>query len=213
MKMRSIVAQHPLLAILRGVPDEILLDYAGAIYRGGVRFFEVALNSEGALGQITRLREHFGDEIYLGAGTAITVERARAAIEAGAQFLLSPSTDEDVLAFCEKEGIPMLPGALSPSDVTRCMRHGFYTVKLFPAADMPMQYAKHLQGPLDGTEYVAIGGVNRENMIEFLKNGYLGVGLGSNILPKEAVAARDWEAASAYVASLVADIEKVRKQA
>ena len=213
MKMRKIVEKNPLLAILRGVPDEILLDYAEAIYKGGVRFFEVALNTEGALDQITRLRKHFGNDIYLGAGTAITVERARTAIEAGAEFLLSPSTDEDVLAFCEREDIPMLPGALTPSEVTCCMRHGFYTVKLFPAADMPMDYAKHLKGPLDGTEYVAIGGVNKENMAEFLRRGYLGVGLGSNILPKEAVATRDWEAASAYVASLVADIEKVRKKA
>ena len=213
MKMRRIVAENPLLAILRGVPDELLLDYAGAIYKGGVRFFEVALNTEGALEQIARLKRHFGDDICLGAGTAITVERAQAAIEAGAAFLLSPSTDEDVLAFCEHEGIPMLPGALTPSDVTRCMRHGFYTVKLFPAADMPMDYAKHLKGPLDGTEYVAIGGVNRENMTEFLRHGYLGVGLGSNILPREAVAARDWDAAAAYVASLVAEIEKVRAHA
>ena len=211
-KMRKIVEQNPLLAIMRGIPDEILIDYVEAIYRGGVRFFEVALNTPGALGQIARLKKHFGDRILLGAGTAITVERARAAIDAGAEFLLSPSTDEDVLAFCEREGIPMLPGALTPSDVTCCMRHGFYTIKLFPAVDMPMNYAKHLQGPLDETEYVAIGGVNRENMTEFLRNGCLGVGLGSNVVPKEIVAARDWEAATAYVASLVCEIEKVRKQ-
>ena len=203
MKMREIVNNNPLLAIMRGVPDELLLDYAGAIARGGVGFFEVALNSEGACRQIARLREHFGDSVKIGAGTAITVERARAALDAGAEFLLSPSTNEDVLAYCEERGVPMLPGALTPTDVTICMRHGFYTIKLFPAIDMPMSYVKHLKGPLDGTEYVAIGGVNAENAAKFIENGYIGVGLGSNILPKDAVIAHDWVRAEEYVRTLL----------
>ena len=209
MKIRQTVIDNPILAILRGVDDEILFDYAEAIMSGGVRFFEIALNSPGALSQIRALRQHFGNEINLGAGTAITVDRAKAALEAGAEFLLSPSTNEDVLAFCESEGVPMLPGALTPTDVSICVRHGFHTIKLFPAASMPMNYIKNLKGPFDNTEYVAIGGVNAQNMTDFIKNGYLGVGLGSNILPRDAVENRNWSAASDYVLSLV---EKIRGQ-
>ena len=207
MKMREIVKANPILAILRDVPDAILLDYADAIADGGVKLFEVALNSRGATEQIARLREHFGDRVKIGAGTAITVERAVSAIDAGAEFLLSPSTNEDVLTYCECEGIPMLPGALTPTDVSLCVRHGFYTIKLFPAADMPMSYAKHLKGPFDGTEYVAIGGVNADNMTEFMKHGYLGVGLASNILPKDVVALGDWERGRRYVEELVQKIK------
>lgn len=209
MKIRQSVIENPILAILRGVDDEILFDYAEAIMSGGVRFFEIALNSPGALSQIRALRQRFGNEIKLGAGTAITVDRAKAALEAGAEFLLSPSTNEDVLAFCESEGVPMLPGALTPTDVSICVRHGFHTIKLFPAASMPMNYIKNLKGPFDNTEYVAIGGVNAQNMTDFIKNGYLGVGLGSNILPRDAVENRNWSAASDYVLSLV---EKIRGQ-
>lgn len=211
MKMRETVKANPLLAIMRNVPDEILLDYAGAIVDGGVRFFEVALNSKGALGQISRLREHFGNTVKIGAGTVITVDLAKGAIDAGAEFLLSPSTNEDVLAYCEKEGIPMLPGALTPTDVSLCVRHGFYTIKLFPAADMPLNYAKHLKGPFDGTKYVAIGGVDSNNMVDFLSHGCIGVGLGSNILPKDAVLARDWNSATEYVRSLMKKIGSVGK--
>ncbi len=211
MKMREIVKENPILAILRGVDDEILFDYAEAIINGGVNFFEVALNSPGALTQISALKKRFGSSIRLGAGTAITVERAKAALEAGAEFLLSPSTNEDVLAFAEDSGIPMLPGALTPTDVSLCVRHGFYTVKLFPAASMPMNYVKNLKGPLDNTEYVAIGGVNADNMTEFIKNGYLGVGLGSNILPYEAVEARNFVAAADYVANLCEKIKGAGK--
>ena len=211
MKMREIVKANPLLAIMRNVPDEILLDYAGAIVDGGVRFFEVALNSKGACEQIARLRKHFGDSVKIGAGTAITIERAEAAMAAGAEFLLAPSTNEDVLIWCEERGIPMLPGALTPTDVSICVRHGFYTIKLFPAADMPMNYAKHLKGPFDDTEYVAIGGVDQNNMADFIKHGCIGVGLGSNILPKDAVAARDWKRAAEYVAELKRKIDEVAK--
>ena len=203
MKIRNIVESNPILAIMRNVPDEILLDYVGAIVDGGINFFEVALNSENALEQITRLRKHFGSTAKIGAGTVITVERAKSALDAGADFLLSPSTNEDVLAFAEREGVPMLPGALTPTDITVCMRHGFYTIKLFPAAAMPMDYVKHLKGPLDETEYVAIGGVNKDNIIDFLKAGYMGVGLGSAIIPKEITLARDWTAAAEHVRSLV----------
>lgn len=210
MKMKQIINENPILAILRNIPDDILLNYADAIIGGGVKFFEVALNSKGALEQIARLKAHFGNNIFLGAGTAINVELAKSAIDAGAEFLLSPSSDEDVLAYCERKGIMMLPGALTPSDVSLCVRHGFYTIKLFPAADMPMNYAKHLKGPFDGTEYVAIGGVNQNNMTEFIHNGYLGVGLGSNILPQDAVKARDWKRASEYVETLTKTINEAR---
>ena len=207
MKIRQTVIENPILAILRGVDDEMLFDYAEAIMSGGVRFFEITLNSPGALSQIRALRQRFGNEIKLGAGTAITVDRAKAALKAGAEFLLSPSTNEDVLAFCESEGVPMLPGALTPTDVSICVRHGFHTIKLFPAASMPMNYIKNLKGPFDNTEYVAIGGVNAQNMTDFIKNGYLGVGLGSNILPRDAVENRNWRAASDYVLSLTEKIK------
>lgn len=211
MDLRKIVSQTPLLAILRNIPLEQTLDYAQAIYNGGVAFFEVALNSPHALEQITMLRNHFGDKAYVGAGTAITVERAKSAIEAGAQFLLSPSTDAEVLAYCAQEGISMLPGALTPSDVTTCLKYGFDVIKLFPAGDMPKGYIKSLKGPLDETDYVAIGGVNRDNLADFIRQGYIGVGLGSSILPKDAVAKADWAAASAYVSELLSEIQKAKE--
>ena len=105
----------------------------------------------------------------------------------------------------------MLPGALTPSDVTKCLKYGFSVIKLFPAGDMPKGYIKSLKGPLDETEYVAIGGVNRDNLADFIRQGYLGVGLGSNILPKEAVANRDWKAASQDVADMLSIIKQAKQ--
>ncbi len=211
LNLKQIVCENPLLAIMRNVPLEKTLSYAKAIFDGGVSFFEVALNSPHAIEQIEMLKEAFGESAYIGAGTAISVERAKSAINAGAQFLLSPSTDADVLNYCKTEGIAMLPGALTPSDVTTCMKYGFYTIKLFPANDMPKGYIKSLKGPLDGTEYIAIGGVNCDNATDFIRQGYLGVGMGSNILPKGAAEANDWQSATSYVSKILADIKNAKE--
>ena len=203
MNMKDIVLKNPLLAILRNIPDDLILNYAQAIINGGVKFFEVALNSKNALSQISLLKKTFGSDALIGAGTAITPERAKSAIEAGASFLLSPSTDEAVLAYCRDNNIPFLPGALTPSDVSLCVRYGFNVIKLFPAGDMPKGYIKSLKGPFDNTDYVAIGGVNAENAADFIKQGYIGVGLGSAIIPKEFAQNGEWDRASNYIADLL----------
>lgn len=208
LNMKQIIAENPILAIMRNVPKEIAIDYAKAISDGGVKFFEVALNSKDALEEIEMLKNYFGENAYIGAGTAITVERAESAVKSGAQFLLAPSTDIDVLSWCAKENVSILPGALTPTDVSTCVRYGFNVIKLFPAGDMPNGYIKSLKGPFDDTDYVAIGGVNKDNISLFLKQGYIGVGLGSNILPKEAVLKRDWALASDYVKSLLQKIKE-----
>lgn len=203
MDMYSIVSQNPLLGILRNVPKEKTLDYAEAAVRGGVAFFEVALNSPDALAQITMLRTHFGNRCLVGAGTAITVERCRAAMAAGAQFLLTPGTPLDVLSYCAAQNIPLLPGVLTPTDVAVCLEYGYRTMKLFPAGSMPKGYLKDLKGPFDDTHYMAIGGVNPDNIRQMLDAGYLSVGLASSLMPKAAVEANDWQACEDYVRDLV----------
>jgi len=203
MDMYSIVSQNPLLGILRNVPKEKTLDYAEAAVRGGVAFFEVALNSPDALAQITMLRTHFGDRCLVGAGTAVTVERCRAAMAAGAQFLLTPGTPLDVLSYCAAQNIPLLPGVLTPTDVAVCLEYGYRTMKLFPAGSMPKGYLKDLKGPFDDTHYMAIGGVNPDNIRQMLNAGYLSVGLASSLMPKAAVEANDWQACEDYVRDLV----------
>ena len=210
MDLMNTVKAEPVLVIMRNVPTDIIIDYAKSIIDGGVNFFEVALNSKDALNQITMLKKIYGDRATIGAGTAITVERAKAAIDAGADFLLAPSTDEPVLAYCQKNGIALMPGALTPSDVSLCVRYGFNLIKLFPAGDMPRGYIKSLKGPFDDTDYVAIGGVNKENAAEFIKQGYLGIGLGSNLLAKEVIANRDWETATKQVAALAEAIKNAK---
>ena len=203
MDMRDIVAHNPILGILRNVPLEKTVDYAEAAVAGGCSFFEVALNSPDALKQISLLRSRLGDRCLVGGGTSVTVELCKRALDAGAQFLLTPGTPLDVFEYCARNNVKLLPGVLTRSEIATSLEFGYRTLKLFPAGSMPLSYVKDLKGPFDGTSYVAIGGVSPGNIRRFLEAGCLGVGLASSLMPKEAVAAGDWEACAAYVRSFV----------
>jgi len=190
------VRNHPVLAIMRKIPDEDLLDYVQAAIDGGVNFFEVALNTPNGPEQIEKLRKHFGDRILVGAGTVLSPNQAQNAVDHGAQFLLSPSCPEKVLAYCHKNGIAYMPGIMTPSDVGLCLEYGFSTLKLFPANCVSDQLVRQLKGPFDHTEYVAIGGVTLADAPKYKAQGYLGLGVGSNLFSKSLVQARNWQAAS-----------------
>ena len=187
--MKHILENNRICAIMRGVPLGKTLDYADAVYRGGVRMFEVAMNSGDAARQIELMRKHFGDNAYVGAGTVISAKRCEAAREAGAQFFLTPSATTGTMEFCRV-----------------CLEYGYTIMKLFPAGDMPPSYIKSLKGPFDGTEYVAVGGVDAGNIKTFLDNGFIGVGIGSNLMPKEYVKNDAWDKASEYVKGIVGSI-------
>ena len=206
--MKSIILQHPICAILRGADPSTVTEYAKAVYQGGVRMFEVAMNSDSAARQIEMLRSAFGDSAWVGAGTVINNERAEAAKAAGAQFFLTPSTTVSTLEFCRKYDIPLLPGVMTPTDVAVCLSYGYSTMKLFPAGDLPLGYIKSLKGPYDGTEYVAVGGVSPANIAQFFKAGFIGVGIGSSLAPKEYAANQQWDKVTEYVAGLVREVRK-----
>ena len=201
--MKTIIQNNPVCAILRGVDPSKVLDYAKAVYAGGIRMFEVAMNSEGAADQIDQLRTAFGDTAWVGAGTVTTPERCEAAKASGAQFFLTPSATVSTLEFCREQGIPLLPGIMTPTDVAVCLSYGYTTMKLFPAGDLPMGYIKSLKGPFDGTEYVAVGGVSPANIRQFFDAGFIGVGIGSSLAPKELVKAGQWDQVTDYIINLM----------
>lgn len=197
--MKQLIKAHPLIAILRDVDDTILPDYGRSLYEGGIRSFEISCSADNALSQIEKFRSYLPADILLGAGTVLTPELAKEAVAAGAQYLLSPSADESVLSYCAQEQIPLLPGIFSPSDVSICLRYGFHTLKLFPAASLPINYIKSLKGPFPDTDYVAVGGISLENADTYLENGFVGVGIGSALVNKKDMEAENWHAISMQI--------------
>lgn len=205
--MKEIILKNPVCAILRGVDPEKVVPYAKAVYAGGVKMFEVAMNSEGAAGQIEALRQEFGESAWVGAGTVINEERCLQAKAAGAQFFLTPSATVSTLEFCRENEIPLLPGVMTPTDVAVCLAYGYSTMKLFPAGDLPMGYIKSLKGPYDGTEYVAVGGVSPKNIRQFFEAGFIGVGIGSSLAPKDLVQAGRWDEVTEYIISMMKEVK------
>ena len=118
---------------------------------------------------------------------------------------LTPNKRDTAMVF---QSYALLPGVLTPTDVATSLQFGYKTMKLFPAGSMPRHYVKDLQGPFDGTNYMAIGGVSPANIREFFDAGCISVGLASSLMPKDAVAANDWEACAAYVRSMVEQIRR-----
>lgn len=209
MDFREIIRQQPLLAILRGIPTAQILPFAQALVQGGVRWMEVPLNDPNALSHLTLLRQEMGDDILLGAGTVLTTERAKDALSAGADFLVSPCADADVLRWCKAREIPLLPGVLTPTDVSTCLRYGYDIMKLFPAGDMPPNYIHSLKGPFEHTDYVAFGGVRLDNLPRFLQQGYLAVGISTGLRPAQANS-DDYHAITTHVASIMATLNQFR---
>lgn len=197
--MEQLFRNHKVCAILRGLPDDICLPYARAAYNGGIRIFEVAMNSYHPIKQIELLKTNLGADAVVGAGTVTTVERCRAAESAGASFLLTPSVSEPVLAYCRERDMPLLPGVMTPSDVSRCLESGYRTMKLFPAGELPLSYVKNLKGPFDDTEYIAVGGVTIENIQVYLKNGFIGVGIGAGLIPEVYRKNKMWQEAADHI--------------
>lgn len=197
--MKQIIQKNPIIAILRHTKNEFLIPYVTALANGGIKALEIAMNTENAPEQISILKNHFGNTLLIGAGTAISKERILLARSAGADFFLTPGVQPELLDYCAKEQIKLLPGVMTPSDVELCLSFGFNTLKLFPADSVPDNYIKSLKGPFNTTDFVAVGGVSLENILSLFKNGYIGAGIGSNLVPHDIFETKDWERAAIYI--------------
>ncbi|MBV6714252.1 bifunctional 4-hydroxy-2-oxoglutarate aldolase/2-dehydro-3-deoxy-phosphogluconate aldolase [Paenibacillus chitinolyticus] len=170
-----------LIAILRGVKPGQIIRTAEAMLEGGVTVLEVTLNTDGALDMIRELKSKLGGRMFIGAGTVLDLEDARQAIEAGASFLVTPNTDEAVIAYSVLQGIPIFPGAMTPTEIVRSWKAGAQAVKVFPSTGLGLTYIRELMGPLDRVPMVAVGGVTAGNIGEYLQAGCYAAGVGSSL--------------------------------
>lgn len=204
--MREFIKKHPIIAILRNTSEDVLEDLANSLYKGGIRAFEISFSHTGAAEQLSRLRHLLPADAVLGAGTILTLNQARQSVENGAKFLLSPSTNVEILQYCQSNSIKLLPGVFSPTDVSIALSYGFSTLKLFPVRQFAEGYIRDLQGPFPGTEYIAVGGVSPANAKVYLESGFLGVGIGSSLVRKELLRDKKWEQISEEIRGVIKSI-------
>jgi len=187
------IAKEGLVAILRGLEEDAALKTAQALMQGGVKVMEVTLNTKGALDAISLLAAELGEEMLIGAGTVLDSEGAFAAINAGAEFLVTPTVNPEVLKVANRYGKPVLAGAMTPTEALTAMEFGAEFVKVFPAVSLGPSYIRQLQGPLPQIPLVAVGGVTVDNAASFLQAGAVAVGVGSVLLDKAAIDRGDWD--------------------
>lgn len=192
-ELLDLVAKEKIVAIVRGIPGEAGDRTADALLRGGVVFLEVTMNTEGALAMIQRFRERHGGRLRVGAGTVLDVGMAREAAAAGAEYLISPNLDEEVIRFGLQRGMEVWPGTMTPTEIVRAHKLGAGAVKVFPMGALGVGYLKEIRAPLGHIPMIATGGVNLDNIGQFLQAGAIAVGLGGNLVRKDLIAAGEFE--------------------
>ena len=167
------------VAIGRNLDAERALRIGEVLAATGVPAFEVTLQGDGAYDAIRALRAGLGDRLLIGAGTVLDVEGAAAAVDAGATFLVMPVTDVGVVGWGAERGVPVFPGALSPTEVLTAWRAGASAIKLFPASVGGAALLRELRGPFPDIPLMPTGGVTADNARSLIEAGAVAVGVGS----------------------------------
>ncbi|MFD2117855.1 bifunctional 4-hydroxy-2-oxoglutarate aldolase/2-dehydro-3-deoxy-phosphogluconate aldolase [Paenibacillus yanchengensis] len=188
MTMTEQLFKYKIVAIVRGIAQKDADSVIQALYNGGIRFVEVTMNTDGALQIIEKWRRDYDGKMFVGAGTVLNVELAKQAVAAGAQFIVTPNTEEAVIRYGVEHNVAMYPGAMTPSEIVRAWESGAQTIKVFPAGTLGISYIKELQGPLSHVPLMATGGVNLSNMDEYYAAGAKAFGIGGQLINKEWIA-------------------------
>ena len=190
MTMEEKILEEKLIAILRGIPVDKVVDLAEALHKGGINLIEITFDPKSAenaetVESIRLVKEHFKGEVGVGAGTVLTVDHVRKAREAGAEYIISPNTNEAVIKETKRLGMISMPGALTPSEIESAYEYGADFVKVFPVSNLGVSYLKAVAAPLSHIRLIAVGGVKPDNIKDFLKAGACGVGAAGNMVNKE----------------------------
>ena len=186
-----------LIAIVRTDADTDLMRVAEALAEGGIRAMEITLNTPGALPAIGAIRRAFSPAMRVGAGTILGPQDARAAFEAGAEFLVTPTLQPDTIAYCRDNALPIACGCMTPTEALAAHQAGADFIKLFPADTLGPAYVRALRAPLPFLRIIPTGGVSLDTLALFLQAGCVGVALGSNLVSKTVLQNQDWDALAA----------------
>jgi len=202
--------QTPLIGIIRNAETSELERAVAAALAGGLKTLEITLNRPEAIEQIARIKNRYAGEIQLGAGTVLDKESAKQAIEAGAEFIVSPTVLPDVIKYCRDHAIPVFPGALSPTEVLNAYRAGVEMVKVFPIQSLGPAYIRSLKGPFPHIPLMPTGGVTLESVPHYFEAGADAVGVGGELFKRDWLARKDWASIEATAGAYVQAVGECR---
>src|SRR5215211_9527508 len=186
------ILETRVVAIVRLERYDRAVEITRALLEGGISVVEFTLTGAGAYDAIAATRAALGDSAHIGVGTVLNVDTAEASISAGAQFVVTPTMSQAVIRACVARGIPILCGALTPTEALTAHEAGADMVKLFPARLGGPQYLRDILAPLPFLRIVPTGGIGAENARAYLDAGAVAVGIGGSLITAQAVEQADW---------------------
>jgi len=199
-------------AIIRADNSEQLIHASRALIEGGVSSIEVTMTTPNALVVIADMCRVFGDQVLAGVGSVLDVKTAAAAIEAGAEYVITPVLKPEVIAFCNQKQKPIFSGSYTPTEAQTSYELGADFIKIFPADGLGPKYISAIRGPLPHLKIVPTGGVDVNTVGDFIKAGCVGVAAGSSLVSKEILKNQDWDKLKTLAAAFVAAVAKARQK-
>lgn len=211
MDVLARIREVGILPVVRATSPEEALAVVEAIRAGGIPILEITLTVPGAVKIIADLTKRLGDEALIGAGTVLDANTARACIDAGARFVVSPSLDIPTIELCRRLNVPVFPGALTPTEIVTAWRAGANAVKIFPASAVGgATYLKSIKAPLPQIELIPTGGVSVKTVPDFIAAGAFALGVGADLVNLEALRRGDAASITAKAREYVAAVTAAR---
>ncbi len=208
----ALVRQQGVIAVVRSSQFKQGIQMAKAVATGGIQLIEVTWNSDRAPDVIAHLRQELPD-CWIGAGTLLTVAQQQQAIAAGAQFLFTPHVDVGMIKTAAEQEIPLVAGALSPTEIVQAWQAGAASIKVFPIEIMGgVAYIQALRAPLGNIPLIPTGGITIENTPAFLQAGAIAVGLSSDLFPQAALLQANWDAIALRAQTLVQRVKSGKER-
>ncbi len=199
-----------IVAIIRANSSNELFEAAVAIEAGGVDVIEITMTTPNALHVIGSVSDSLGDSVLIGVGSVLDTETARAAMLAGAEFVVSPVTKPGIIEICNRYGKVVIPGAFTPTEILRAWEAGADYVKVFPSSGVGPSYIKDIKAPLPQIPLIPTGGVTAENAAEFIKAGAAALGVGSALVSQAIINSGDLDALTERAKVLVTAVKSAR---
>lgn len=208
------IADVGVVPVVRVNSAELALQAVDALVSGGIPVLEITLTVPGALGVIEQIAARYGDRVLLGAGTVLRPEQARAAAQAGAQFIVSPGLDPELLQLAAALHVPIIPGVLTPSEIMSALRAGATWLKIFPCSALGgPKYLRALRGPFPQLNMMPTGGVRLDNAAEHMAAGAAALGLGSELVDPAELLAGQHDKLRERAQKLIAIVRAARSKA
>ncbi len=209
------VQERKVVAIVRGLSPEYMVRLGHAFEEGGIGLMEVTYDQKNpeswgdTAKAIEAIEKEFGDRVLVGAGTVITPEQVALTYNAGGHYLVTPTTQPEIIRMGKALGLGLYPGAFTATEVLTAYEAGADAVKVFPVSSVGPGYIKALRGPLSHIPLMAVGGVNEKNAGDYIKAGCVGVGVGGNLVNKEWIKNGEWDRITALAREFMKAVNEV----